>query len=49
MFGDEEFATAGASLVPEGSWPQAPKDHIIIGLKELPNDDCTDFTFPKTP
>ncbi|KAI9794027.1 MAG: Saccharopine dehydrogenase [Peltula sp. TS41687] len=29
----------GATLVPEGSWVDAPKDHIIIGLKELPEDD----------
>lgn len=40
MFLDEEFAAAGAILVPEGSWPGVPKDHIIIGLKELPKDDC---------
>lgn len=40
MFRDEEMAAAGATLVPEGSWPQVPKDHIIVGLKELPKDDC---------
>ena len=26
-------------MVPEGSWVQAPKDDLIIGLKELPEDD----------
>lgn len=31
----------GATLVPEGSWPSAPSDHIIVGLKELPEE-----TFP---
>jgi hypothetical protein len=23
-----------------GSWPNAPEDHIIIGLKELPVETC---------
>ncbi|SLM37946.1 saccharopine dehydrogenase [Lasallia pustulata] len=41
IFEDDEFAAVGATLVPEGSWPSAPKDHIIIGLKELPEE-----TFP---
>lgn len=27
--------------MPEGSWPEAPADHIIVGLKELPEE-----TFP---
>jgi len=35
IFDDEEFATVGATLVKEGSWPSTPEDHIIIGLKEL--------------
>ncbi len=35
IFDDAEFEAAGATLVPEGSWPDAPKDHIIIGLKEV--------------
>lgn len=35
IFDDAEFEAAGASLVPEGSWPDAPEDHIIIGLKEV--------------
>lgn len=42
IFEDSEFEKAGATLVPEGSWPEAPADHIIIGLKELPEND----TFP---
>lgn len=41
IFEDDEFAAVGATLVPEGSWPSAPKDHIIIGLKELPEETCT--------
>src|SRR5579862_9768556 len=40
-FGDGEFEAVGATLVPEGSWVGAPKDHIIIGLKELPEDNGT--------
>ncbi|KAB8446159.1 hypothetical protein FH972_025142 [Carpinus fangiana] len=42
IFDDAEFENVGATLVPEGSWPDAPADHIIIGLKELPETD----TFP---
>jgi len=41
IFDDEEFSTTGATLVPEGSWPSVPADHIIVGLKELPEE-----TFP---
>lgn len=42
IFEDSEFEAVGAKLVPEGSWTQVPSDHIIIGLKELPEKD----TFP---
>lgn len=35
VFDDAEFESAGATLVPEGSWPSAPDSHIIIGLKEV--------------
>lgn len=42
IFEDSEFEKVGATLVPEGSWPEVPRDHIIIGLKELPEND----TFP---
>lgn len=38
-FDPEEYAAVGAELVPEGSWKQAPKDRIIYGLKELPEED----------
>ncbi|KAI5289008.1 Saccharopine dehydrogenase [Ascosphaera aggregata] len=41
IFPDSEFEAAGATLVPEGSWVNAPKDHIIVGLKEL--DETKDF------
>ena len=32
------YAEAGATIAPEGSWPGAPGDAIIFGLKELPED-----------
>lgn len=34
-----DFAAAGAEIVPGGSWPQAPRDAIIFGLKELPDSE----------
>ncbi|MBM3603181.1 MAG: saccharopine dehydrogenase [Alphaproteobacteria bacterium] len=34
-----EYGRAGAAIAPEGSWPTAPDDAIIFGLKELPEDD----------
>lgn len=33
-----DYAGAGAAIAPEGSWPSAPDDAIIFGLKELPED-----------
>ena len=38
-FQDRNFESPGAVLVPEGSWINAPANHIISGLKELPEDD----------
>lgn len=38
IFEDSEFEAVGATLVPEGSWTEAPADNIIVGLKELPED-----------
>ncbi|ODM18008.1 hypothetical protein SI65_06796 [Aspergillus cristatus] len=35
---DEEFEAVGATLVPTGTWEEAPKEYIILGLKELPDD-----------
>ncbi|KAL2178767.1 uncharacterized protein P884DRAFT_291215 [Thermothelomyces heterothallicus CBS 202.75] len=39
IFDDAEFEAVGANLVPEHSWVDAPKEHIIIGLKELEEKD----------
>ena len=32
------YSEAGAETAPENSWPEAPDDAIIFGLKELPED-----------
>ena len=46
IFDDEDYEKSGASLIAEGSWPVAPQDHIIIGLKELPEESCMNSFFP---
>ncbi|GMG39432.1 unnamed protein product [Ambrosiozyma monospora] len=38
-FSTEEYQDAGAKIVAEGSWVTAPRNRIIIGLKELPEED----------
>ena len=32
------YVDAGCDIAPENSWPSAPADAIIFGLKELPED-----------
>ena len=32
------YRDAGCSIAPQGSWPNAPAEAIIFGLKELPED-----------
>jgi len=39
IYNDEEYEKVGAELVPAGSWRDAPKEDVILGLKELPEDD----------
>lgn len=34
----EGYAQAGCEIAPENSWPDAPADAMIFGLKELPDD-----------
>ncbi len=34
----EGYVKAGCEIAPENSWPDAPPDAIIFGLKELPDD-----------
>lgn len=36
--GIEGYRAAGCEIAPENSWPDAPRDAIIFGLKELPED-----------
>lgn len=43
IFDDNEFEAVGATLVPEGYWVDAPKDAIILDLKELPESGCISF------
>ena len=38
----DDYANAGCTIAPQNSWPDAPDDAIIFGLKELP-DDGTDL------
>ena len=33
-----EYAKTGCAIAPAGTWPHAPRDAIIFGLKELPDD-----------
>ncbi|MEO9685585.1 MAG: saccharopine dehydrogenase [Tateyamaria sp.] len=32
------YAAVGADIAPQNSWPDAPRDAIVFGLKELPED-----------
>ncbi|MDQ2956503.1 MAG: saccharopine dehydrogenase [Actinomycetota bacterium] len=33
-----DYAEAGCQIVPAGSWPDAPLDSLVLGLKELPDE-----------
>lgn len=40
VFKDEEFqCIPGVNMVPSGSWVSAPKEAVILGLKELPSSE----------
>ncbi|VUC27992.1 unnamed protein product [Clonostachys rosea] len=39
IYRDEEFESIGAELITPGSWVNAPLEHVILGLKELPEND----------
>ncbi|MFE2422553.1 saccharopine dehydrogenase [Streptomyces hokutonensis] len=43
IFPVEEYEAVGAEVAPAGSWVSAPKDAVILGLKELP-DEPTELT-----
>lgn len=36
--GIDGYRAAGCAIAPQNSWPDAPRDAIIFGLKELPED-----------
>lgn len=37
-FATQDYAGVGCEIAPLSSWPDAPMDAIILGLKELPDD-----------
>lgn len=39
IFEDSEYEAAGAKLVQKGTWPDAPAGTLILGLKEIPEED----------
>lgn len=38
VFAVEEYVAAGASVVAGGTWPDAPQDAYVLGIKELPDE-----------
>ncbi|MGW0474746.1 saccharopine dehydrogenase [Streptomyces coeruleorubidus] len=38
VFPTEEYKAAGCRVAPAGSWVSAPRDAVVLGLKELPDD-----------
>ncbi|MEM9575371.1 MAG: saccharopine dehydrogenase [Pseudomonadota bacterium] len=38
VIADADYAATGCRMVPAHSWPDAPLDAIVFGLKELPED-----------
>jgi saccharopine dehydrogenase (NAD+, L-lysine-forming) len=41
IFAVEEYAAAGASIVAEGTWTDAPHDAYVLGIKELPDEPAS--------
>ncbi|HEY6934895.1 MAG TPA: hypothetical protein VI452_15950, partial [Marmoricola sp.] len=41
IFAIEEYAAAGASIVAEGTWTDAPHDAYVLGIKELPDEPAS--------
>ena len=38
IFPAAEYEAVGARIVPAGSWQSAPRDTVVLGLKELPDE-----------
>eukprot|EP01147_Barroeca_monosierra_P005389 gene5389-7136_t len=43
-YSDEDYKSVGCDIVAKGSWPSAPRDTYIVGLKELPEEDTSPLT-----
>src|SRR3954447_25076095 len=41
IFDVEEYAAAGAAVVGEGTWTDAPHDAYVLGIKELPDEPAS--------
>src|SRR3954469_12511501 len=41
IFSVEEYAAAGAAVVAEGTWTDAPDDAYVLGIKELPDEPAS--------
>src|SRR5688572_26541561 len=41
IFTTEEYAVAGASVVGEDTWRDAPHDAYVLGIKELPDEPAS--------
>lgn len=39
IFPDAAYEQIGATLAPFGAWTEAPRDAVILGIKELPEDE----------
>lgn len=39
VYKEVDYERVGCKVVDEGSWPDAPTDAYIVGIKELPNED----------
>ncbi|MEM1076276.1 MAG: saccharopine dehydrogenase [Pseudomonadota bacterium] len=39
VFADADYVAVGCEMAPTSTWPDAPRDAIIFGLKELPEGD----------
>lgn len=39
IFEDSEYEAAGATLVPPHGWPDAAPGTLVLGLKEIPEED----------
>lgn len=41
IFDVDEYAAAGASVVAQGAWTNAPHDAYVLGIKELPDEPAS--------